>query len=455
MQYLTAKLLIILYFFCSLMSFAATKTPLLPTDSNINKLPTLNTENYKNKTIIIVDMGSTGTRMHAYNIEKSLANPINHIPSITKIATAKSDDKKAVASFCDNPVQVNTHISPIYKRLKTELTKENININNVYIYFLATAGMRLKPEAQQFAVHQALKNSIIELGHNPDKIMAKTIPGKQEGIFDWLSVNYKLGTLQNKKPTVAALDMGGASTQVAMEYLYNKNKNVQDVFTLKFAEHTYHIYSKSILGYGLSQTKKNIKEYDSEQSAAQCSIHNKPNKDYLYLDKFEHHLGFDVNKQTGVNADNFNIKQPVQGYINQNTVKYNDFDYHNCTKLIKSYLNNKKEHLAITKAIKNALKNKMQLMAVSGYYYNFKFFKSQSPEDLIKTIPDTCHSHRKEFKKMFPNISEEELNETCFDATYLKILLNTGYNIPENYSNFVIPKHDIDWTIGAALFIAR
>lgn len=96
----------------------------------------------------------------------------------------------------------------------------------------------------------------------------------------------------------------------------------------------------------------------------------------------------------------------------------------------------------------------MKLIAFSGFYYQFNLFNSKSPEDLIKSIPDSCHDNRSEFKKKFPHLTEQELNETCFDATYLKILLNTGYDIPENYKHFIIPKHDIDWTLGAAIFIS-
>ncbi|MBP9722732.1 MAG: hypothetical protein KBD64_06210 [Gammaproteobacteria bacterium] len=394
---------------------------------------------YKTENIIVVDMGSTGSRMHAYNIQMSSDQPENDIPFLTEIAIAKNQDKHAIADYCSNPKKVSEHILPIYYDLSKQLKNLNIDIEQVPIYFYATAGMRLHDKRAQTEVYKYLQKAIVLTGHSPNKIITKTISGELEGIFDWLSINYKLQTIQNDEPTIAALDMGGASTQVAMEYT-NKNKEENqelssNLFLLNFADKKYTIYSNSILGYGLTQTKKNITNYDHKQAIEECSITEQ------HHDSYKHNLGHDINKTD----PNFN---PVEDSEIKN------FNYLKCSNLIKLYLQNKKEHLNIAKAIKSAIKTNMKFVAASGYYYNFNFFNSKLPEDLIKTIPDSCHTHRAKFKRKFNNISEAQLNEACFDATYLKILLNSGYKLPEGYNNFLIPKHDIDWTIGAALFIS-
>jgi Golgi nucleoside diphosphatase len=426
MKFITAKILIFLAIFCGTYNLAHTAL----NKANTSSIPEAQSE-YKIENIIVVDMGSTGTRLHAYNIKKSTKLPHNAIPEIQEVALAKSQDNKAIANYCDDPKAVHKHITPLYNQLSEDLIKLNIDINQTPIYFFATAGMRLFNEQQQELVYIELKKTIIELGHK-STLIAQTIPGELEGIFDWLSVNYKLKTIQNNQATVAALDMGGASTQIAMEYNLTENPS-NNIYTIKFSDKEYKVYSKSMLGYGLTQTKQGINNYNTRESAQNCNIANKNS-----YDKFEHQLGFDVNNS--ITAFKTKNKAPV-------------FNFNTCSKLIKSYLNYKKDHLEIAKVVKESIKKNMQFLAVSGYYYNFKFFNSKQPEDLIKSIPDSCHIRRKEFKRKFPTITEEALNEACFDATYLKILLHNGYNIPENYPHFTIPKHDIDWTIGASLFI--
>ncbi len=56
-------------------------------------------------------------------------------------------------------------------------------------------------------------------------VTQEVISGKDEGIYQWISINFVLGKLDptqgggsNKGPrTVGAIDMGGASMQIAME----------------------------------------------------------------------------------------------------------------------------------------------------------------------------------------------------------------------------------------------
>ncbi len=441
-------LFLLIYSFCACASYANFNTLSSTVTDNSSNQPNKLVEplnsSQKQSNIIIVDMGSTGSRMHAFSMQKPPEKTKNSILVLNEIALSKNDPNDrsilghAVADYINSPNKISEHILPLYTNLAKQLQNLSIDINKTPIYFYATGGMRLHEHSKQQELHRNIKKLIIAAGHDKDSIISQTITGELEGIFAWLSVNYKLQTLQNNLPTLAALDMGGASTQVALEYNAKSvpKENLKNLFKLKFNNKNYLVYSKSILGYGLTQTKLNISNYNQKQAMQECHLHSQTSP--KHQKKYKHSLGNDLNLQPN----------------NDKSVNSTDFNYSNCSKLIALFLKNKKEHIGISKAIKSAVQNNMKFVAASGYYHNFNFFNSKLPEDLIKSIPDSCHLHRENFRSKFPNLTEEELNETCFDATYLKILLNHAYHMPDGYHNFTIPKHDIDWTIGAALFIA-
>jgi Golgi nucleoside diphosphatase len=117
------------------------------------------------------------------------------------------------------------------------------------------------------------------------------ISGKQEGIYQWLAINYVLGKFQHadhlgndeelvavepsglrdkeslvfRPRTVGALDMGGASMQAAMEITTNlqlegmAEKDKAQVAEINLgcrehdAEHTYRIFVTTFLGYGANE----------------------------------------------------------------------------------------------------------------------------------------------------------------------------------------------------------
>ena len=78
----------------------------------------------------------------------------------------------------------------------------------------ATGGMRLVPEPERgrimAEVRRYLAASLFDLQS------AVIISGQQEALFGWMTVNYMLGLLGDGGPfpTVGALDLGGASTQI-------------------------------------------------------------------------------------------------------------------------------------------------------------------------------------------------------------------------------------------------
>jgi len=136
------------------------------------------------------------------------------------------------------------------------------------VSLLGTAGLRLLPMAQQEAILNTVrqlfkKKSFSDFAFKDEN--ARVIPGSEEGLNDWMAVNYLLGSFN--KPgsdgTVGVLDMGGASTEITFKPAEG-TKIVADfyrqVLTKGESKSSYDVYSHSYLGLGVGQA---ITTFDS------------------------------------------------------------------------------------------------------------------------------------------------------------------------------------------------
>lgn len=123
------------------------------------------------------------------------------------------------------------------------------------IYLGATAGMRvlnLTHPVEADAILLAAQCSLKPYGLQQANILS----GQDEGLFAWLSTNYLLEIIPqtsdngNTKPTVGALDLGGASTQIAFPVGAEVAENVT---LLKLYSHQYNVFSVSFLCYGVNE----------------------------------------------------------------------------------------------------------------------------------------------------------------------------------------------------------
>ena len=199
---------------------------------------------------VVLDAGSSGTRAYLY----SWPDHSGDKHELLKISPLLQDGEPMVkkttpglSSLGETPDNTFEYIRPLLMFASDNIPKEKHKETPLYI--LATAGMRLLEKEKQEAVLTNLRKGINENfefyfpnGH------LEIISGKQEGIYQWLAINYVLGKFQHaehaaqneelvaveplhssrdteslvfRPRTVGALDMGGASMQVAMEMTSN------------------------------------------------------------------------------------------------------------------------------------------------------------------------------------------------------------------------------------------
>ncbi len=354
---------------------------------------------YANQYTIIIDAGSSGSRLHLFQYQKD-----SHIPVIHDIFSESI--KPGLSSFENNPAEAGKSLKTLLDDVMREVRARQLNPTEIDINVLATAGMRLLPVEKQQAIYTSVKNFILEnndgfyLGH------IETISGQMEALYGWLDINYLANRFQFATPTLGSIDMGGASTQIAFNTSPAQHSN--DVISVNVGNQLYTVFAKSFLGLGQDQAREALlKSTDSM------------------------------------------VCFPAGYHFNQNSIGH--FNLANCeqqlTNLIEQYHVN--EQIIPTKI--------QEFVAYSGIFYNFQFFnidKAPNQIALEKQLQSVCTKPWAELQADYPQISEKYLSTYCAHGVYFDELLYNTYQLQHSQLTVVtqIGQHDIDWTLGAMLF---
>lgn len=192
---------------------------------------------------IVVDAGSSGSRLFIYSYQKSSAFSDLDIKQVASLkvepgisAYAKTSSSKAIVDYIKPLINFAVKNIPLEKQKSTTFT------------WYSTAGMRLVTPTLQQKTYFRIKSY---LTHNtqfkPSGI--ETIPGAKEGALMWLSTYYR-----NHIPT-GILDMGGASTQI----VFPVTKPNFATVIVNFPKKSFKLYSKSYLGLGQNEIRHQLR----------------------------------------------------------------------------------------------------------------------------------------------------------------------------------------------------
>ncbi|NXS83181.1 ENTP4 diphosphohydrolase, partial [Erpornis zantholeuca] len=242
---------------------------------------------------IVVDCGSSGSRIFVYCWPRHTGNPhelldikqmrdSNRKPVVMKI-------KPGISEFASSPDKVSDYISPLLHFAAQHVPRSKHKETPLYI--LCTAGMRILPDSQQKAILEDLLTDIpVHFDFLFSDSHAEVISGKQEGVYAWIGINFVLGRFEHtddedeavvevqvpggerrdpvfRRRTVGILDMGGVSTQIAYEvpksdwdhpFLVLLQEEVAKNLLAEFnlgcdahqTEHEYRVYVATFLGFG-------------------------------------------------------------------------------------------------------------------------------------------------------------------------------------------------------------
>jgi hypothetical protein len=352
---------------------------------------------------IIIDAGSTGSRLHIFQVQTDKSSMV---PIIREIGMQAN--KQGLATFASHPEDAGASFQPLLDYAATILQARHINPQNVTIHVLGTAGMRMVESEVQRAIYASVAyyigtHSTLTLGK------VETIPGKMEGLYGWLDVNYLDRTFQDNRPTVGSIDMGGASTQIA--FATQDNSKPDDETTLTVGLRTYTVFSKSFLGLGLDEARNTL---DENTSANLC----------------------------------YPANYPLTDAVNGN------FDFAACNKMYDNILQQDQVEQQLLPEPQD-----MTFIAYSGIYYAYQFFgvdKTPDENELDARILTVCKESWDQLQKDYPHVPAKYLAEDCANGVYIDDLLYTQYQLQG--TNLVVENQidqaNIDWTLGAMLYDA-
>jgi len=223
------------------------------------------------------------------------ANP-KVLQSLPTIETKKKWTQKihpGVSTFGMKPDRVGPdHLEDLFRTTREYIPEDTAK--NTPFFLLATAGLRLLPEAQR----KALLWEICSYTRSHTKFQLpdcdahiKVVSGDTEGLYGWIAANYLLGGFEapkdhahgRKHHTFGFLDMGGASAQIAFAPNATEAGRHADDLTMvrmRTVDGTvaeYKVFTTTWLGFGANEARKRyVEELQKESGSVDTMILNDP-----------------------------------------------------------------------------------------------------------------------------------------------------------------------------------
>ncbi|KAA0717056.1 Ectonucleoside triphosphate diphosphohydrolase 2 [Triplophysa tibetana] len=404
---------------------------------------------------IVLDAGSSHTGIFIYKWPANKENGTGIVSQHTECHVKGG----GISSYADIRGGAAKSLQECMEQAVQDIPKSKHKLTPLYLG--ATAGMRLLNISKPKESGEILKEVGDKLKTYPFSFKGATIlSGQDEGAYGWVTVNYLLENyvkygfvghwLSSGRPTVGALDFGGASTQITFvtkETVENKDNQMK----LRLYGQDYMIYTQSFLCYGRDQVLHRLLAHLIMTQRTDISIvHPCYPSGYNVSIK----LGgvFDspcVNRQTPYKPDAY-LQITGTGNYNQclgNISKL--FSFNNC-----SYSKCSFDGVFQPNITGN-------FMAFSAFYYTHNFLQETtgititSPIHLENAARAVCNMSFQEMETKALG-KPELLKDYCAVSIFVKELLIKGYGFDDvSFPHITFQKNaggtSVGWSLGYML----
>ncbi|KAL8580844.1 hypothetical protein ACOMHN_017348 [Nucella lapillus] len=434
---------------------------------------------------IVIDCGSSGSRVYVYYWPPHSGNP-HDLLNIQQLmdSEGKPVAKKVspgLSEFEDHPDDASDHIKKLLLFAQDYIPRHKHKETPLYI--LATAGMRMIPKIAQ---EKILKDLHTDITQEFDFVVAENhfevLPGKLEGIYAWIAVNYALdrfshsngkggsvevkladGKTHQRSQTVGMIDMGGGSMQIAYEITdENQLKRVPREMIAEFnlgcqetdVEHVYRVYVTTFLGYGANSAIDRYQDALVKDHATAKPKSLKKNRavfDPCLPSGMPLKTQDEGSERSFVGTGRYaECKARLEPLLNRSVT---------CTHDPCSFngVHQPRIDFAATQFYGfSEFWYTMEDVYQIGGAYSHKAFESQA-KDFCGTSWSQLESRYKE--KLYPKADDHRFKYECIKSAWLSVVLHKGFQFPTDYSRFksaqLIEGKDVQWTLGALIYRTR
>ncbi|XP_015587664.1 ectonucleoside triphosphate diphosphohydrolase 5 isoform X2 [Cephus cinctus] len=389
---------------------------------------------------VIIDAGSTGSRVLAFSFHESILDA-----NLILDAELYHQITPGLSSFADEPHKAAESLTVLLDKAKSVIPRSEWS--RTPLSMKATAGLRLLPGHKANDILKECSKLFETSGFLVSKNSVAIMDGTDEGIFSWFTVNFLQDRLRTHgSDAVAALDLGGGSTQVTFAPDNANIKNQEKyIYAINVFNHNMSVYTHSYLGMGLMAARKEIITH---------GMNSKSNKDKNAIEIRSECINPIVSTEWHYGGLNYIVKGPENGTYkifktqnfagaeeNRPVVRFSE-----CLKIVKNYVS------TITNRPLGLSKH--EIYAFSYYFDRATEAGLIDPftggvikvDKFIKAAVDSCD---------YPNIDQPF---ACLDLTFIYVLLTDGFGLEPTTKLYLYRKingHELSWAMGAAFNILQ
>ncbi|XP_028761963.1 probable apyrase 6 isoform X2 [Neltuma alba] len=372
------------------------------------------------KFAIVIDGGSTGTRIHVFKYRLEGGNPVF---DFGKDGLASMRVSPGLSSFAGEPDGAGHSLFELLDFGKSKIPKESWR--DTEIRLMATAGLRILEVNVQQRILESCRRLLRSSGFKFRDEWASVITGSDEGVYAWVVANHALGTLGGDPlHTTGIIELGGASAQVT--FVSTESFPSGFLRAVKLGNTTYNLYSNSFLHFGLNVAHDSLREalasgdFNMAPQSLQKGLQIDPctPKGYSHNDEsWKHSSG--------------SMKEENQ-YLSSLQSRGN---FSECRSAALMLLQKGKEKCSYQHCdIGSTFIPRLQgnFLATENFFYTSKFFELGPRaflSELMTAGQEFCEADWSKLKKKYQSLDEEDLLRYCFSSAYTVALLHDSLGV--------------------------